>query len=262
LASEYGIKNLKVVAKNLLSWTNEEADTYNNLGDVYTQLFGEYNRFVNHVLKNVGGIEETYKSVEEPGNVYNPTAKQRQKDAVQFLNNQVFKNVEWLNDQNVVNKINNPGVGDKIANLQSSTLANLLSSSRLQRLELSEGRFGDTTYTPIELISDVHEGIFEELKSNTAVTASRRSLQKVYVNTLIDIISAKSATPSGLSPMILAMMGGSSSDINTSDIPSIVKGHLKDLKAEIDAANPTDKLTKYHLADLSDRIKKALDPKG
>ncbi|QES87792.1 zinc-dependent metalloprotease [Rhizosphaericola mali] len=261
LASEYGIKNLKIVAKNLLSWTNEEADTYNNLGDVYTQLFGEYNRFVNHVLKNVGGIEETYKSVEEPGNVYYPTSKQRQKQAVQFLNNQVFNNVDWLDDQNIMNKITNPGYGDKIANLQSTTLSNLLSSSRLQRLELCENRFGDTTYTPIEFITDVHDGIFSELKSNAAITAPRRSLQKVYVNTLIDIISAKSPASSGISPMILALMGVSSSDINTSDIPSIVKGHLKDLKAEIDATNSSDKLTKYHLADLSDRIKKALDPK-
>ena len=50
--------------------------------------------------------------------------------------------------------------------------------------------------------------------------------------------------------------------INT-DVFSIAKGELRSLQSEIKAAITinTDKVSKYHLQDLADRIKKGLDPK-
>jgi hypothetical protein len=44
---------------------------------------------------------------------------------------------------------------------------------------------------------------------------------------------------------------------------SYLKAHARELKSSIDAAaaSATDKPTKYHLQDLSDRLKKILDPK-
>ena len=74
-ASEYGILNLKRIIVQLPAWTKEEADTYENLEDMYTQLLGQFSRYMNHVTKNVGGIYETFKSVEQPGEVYEPTPK-------------------------------------------------------------------------------------------------------------------------------------------------------------------------------------------
>ena len=71
-ASEYGILNLKRIIVQLPSWTKEEADTYENLDDMYTQLLGQFSRYMNHVTKNVGGIYETLKSIEETGEVYAP----------------------------------------------------------------------------------------------------------------------------------------------------------------------------------------------
>ena len=48
-----------------------------------------------------------------------------------------------------------------------------------------------------------------------------------------------------------------------SDILSYLKGHCRELKTQTDAAaaSSSDKATKYHLQDLSDRLKKILDPK-
>ena len=47
------------------------------------------------------------------------------------------------------------------------------------------------------------------------------------------------------------------------DVSSEVRGQLRTLQSEINAAIPgtSEKLSKYHLQDVADRIKKALDPK-
>ena len=52
-------------------------------------------------------------------------------------------------------------------------------------------------------------------------------------------------------------------NIKNTDVYSIVRAELKSLQAEITAAGNinTDKVSKYHLQDLADRIKKGLDPK-
>jgi hypothetical protein len=52
-------------------------------------------------------------------------------------------------------------------------------------------------------------------------------------------------------------------DPKKSDIVSVVKAHLNALKTEINAATSLipDNMSRYHLLDMSDRIKKALDPK-
>ncbi|HYH14162.1 MAG TPA: zinc-dependent metalloprotease, partial [Flavisolibacter sp.] len=95
-ASEYGIKNLKVVVKNLPEWTKEEGDRFENLSEMYGAVLGQFNRYANHVARNIGGIEQTYKSVEEQGDVYAPTAKATQRSAVNWLHEQVFTTPSWL----------------------------------------------------------------------------------------------------------------------------------------------------------------------
>ncbi len=98
-ASEYGIKNLKRILPQLPEWTKEEADVYENLDDMYSQLTIQYNRYVYHVLKNVGGIYEVPKSVEQAGDVYMPTPKATQKEAIAFFNKQLFTTPTWLLEQ-------------------------------------------------------------------------------------------------------------------------------------------------------------------
>jgi hypothetical protein len=51
-------------------------------------------------------------------------------------------------------------------------------------------------------------------------------------------------------------------DLKKTDLPSIARGHLESLKTEIKRAVPeiNDKINKYHLQDLVERIDAALNP--
>jgi hypothetical protein len=260
-ASEYGIKNLKRILVSLPEWSKEEADHYENLNDLYTQLTAQFSRYMGHVAKNVGGVDETYKSVEEPGDVYEATPKTVQKSAVNFLNKQLFETPVWLLDKNILNKINNPAATERVQAIQTATLNSLLDGQRLFRLVASTNRFGAGTYSITEMMEDVQKGIWSELNTNKPIDPYRRNLQKAYTEKLIDLIAPAAPTAG----MFMFNFGGPAPvNIKNTDVVSVVRGELRSLQAQINAAiaQTTDKMSKYHLQDVADRIKKALDPKS
>jgi hypothetical protein len=262
-ASEYGILNLKRIIVQLPLWTLEEADTYDNLDDMYTQLLAQFSRYMNHVSKNVGGIYETYKSVEQTGDVYEATPKTIQKQSIVFLQDQLFETPYWLLDKNILNKISSPSSTEMIANTQGSVLNSLLSTSRLFRMEVMSDRYGKlTVYGPDDLITDLEKGLWKELYTpNLVIDPFRRNLQKQYVDIMISLMNpTQPALPAGLPRGIIILFGA---DIKNSDIPSIARGHLTALRNRmLTAAGASgDKISKYHLQDMAERIGQALNPK-
>jgi hypothetical protein len=259
-ASDYGIKNLQRIVLMLPEWTREDADKYENLNTMYTALVGQYNRYMNHVLKNVGGIYETPKSVEQPGDVYEPTPKAIQQEAITFLNKQLFETPTWLLNNNILNKISNPIGFETVSLVQTNVLKSLLSGARLNRLATSSNRYGTGTYTIDVMMEDVRKGVWSELATKKPIDVYRRNLQKAYAEALISLLNPEGSSPSS------GRGGGSVSNsayVNT-DVISMARAQLSSLRTQINAAIPStsDKMSKYHLQDVSERIKQALDPKG
>jgi hypothetical protein len=260
-ASEYGIKNLKRILPNLPEWTREEADQYDNLEEMYGQLVGQFSRYMGHVVKNVGGIQETFKSVEQPGDTYEVTPKTTQKEAVDFLNKQLFATPSWLLNKELLNKFSNPGSAEQIATVQANVLKGLLSSARTFRMSVCTGRYGSAAYGVDEMLADAKKGVWTELAAASPIDIFRRNLQKVYIDALVNLMNATPPVlPAGLPPGLASLFGG---DIRNTDVPSIARAQLVELRTEIAGAIPreTDKLSKYHLQDVQERIKQALNPK-
>jgi hypothetical protein len=257
-ASEYGIKNLKRVVASLPEWTKEEGDKFENLDEMYGQVVNQFNRYMNHVAKNIGGVQQTYKSIEQQGDVYEPTPKAIQKEALQFVCNQLLTTPDWLMDKNILNKINYPISNERVQSLQTNMVSSLLSSGRLYRLVLSNARFGNNnTYSLEEMMEDLKKKIWVELAAKKPVDMYRRNIQKQYVESLIDAANPSTPVISGLPAGFVV---GASATKNT-DVTSFAKGYLKSLQSEFNSAIPliADKATKYHYQDLADRIKKAFE---
>lgn len=261
-ASEYGIKNLKRICAKLPEWTVEDADKYSNLKDMYSALIGQYTRYMGHVVKNVGGIYETPKSVEQTGeDVYEPAPRAIQQEAVTFLNKQLFETPDWLLNSEILNKISNPYSNELVSNVQVNILNSLLSGARLNRLSMCENRFGaKNTYSLDNMMDDVRKGVWSELLTRKPIDGYRRNLQKAYVEALVSIVNAPPATavPGGGFAAMLNV------NIKNSDVVSVARAQLISLKTQVDGAisGTPDKMSKYHLQDVSFRIKKALDPKS
>lgn len=257
-ASDYGVKNLKRIVAKLPEWTKEEGDRYQNLSKMYSQVVSQFNRYLGHVLRNIGGYYETPKSVEQSGDVFEITPKAVQKEAVAFVNNHLFTTPEWLLNYEILNKVNNP-VNDQLGTLQDNTLGSILSSARMTRMAVHANRF-QNAYTIDELLTDLEKNILSELYAKKSIDGRRRNLQKSYVERLIALTGtptpAAAANPFG-GAAVMAI------DSKKTDVYSVVRGHLSALKnsAQTAAATATDNMTRYHLQDISERIKKALDPK-
>lgn len=223
---------------------------------MYRQVVGQYNRYIGHVSRNIGGYYETPKSVEQDGVVFEVTPKAMQKEAVAFLNTQLFNTPTWMLDNKILDKINSPA-GDQLGSLQDNTLASILSASRLTRMATSSNRFANA-YGVDELLTDLKKGIWSELPARKKIDGYRRNLQKSYVERMISLLG-------GGASMTISMGGAISSgpDPKKTDVTSIVRAQLSSLRAEAiaAAAGSTDNMSKYHLQDVAERIKRALDPK-
>lgn len=262
-ASEYGVMNLKRVMKGLPEWTKEEGDQYNNLANMYGQTLTQFSRYIGHVSTNIGGVYETFKTVEQNEAVYEIVPKTRQKEAVNFINKNVFETPTWLVDRAMWNKFNNPISADPIMGLQERTLNSIVSTDRLGRLQLSAERFGlDKAYTAMELLNDVQSTVFNELSSKKAIDTYKRMLQRTYVDRLASIINPAAPTGGGIT---ITFGGGGPAPIDAkkSDVTAIVRAQLVGLRGQLTtaAATSADRMTKIHLSDLAERIKEALDPK-
>ncbi len=257
-ASMYGIKNLQRIVPNLIQWSKEENKDYEGLGHLYDQVTGQFSRYMGHVSRNVSGIMLTPKMIEESGPVYEIMPEAKQREAVDFLNKNLFTTPTWLINNEIFTRTGQSPI-TVIGGPQDRVLGNLLSSRTLNKLIDAEATQGNAAYQVTELLADLKKGIWSELASAKATDIYRRNLQKSYVSTLINLLSPP--TTSSPLPGLFITSGGLN---DKSDAKSIIRAHLGSLRAEITSAagRSADLLTKYHLQDLSERISKALNPRN
>lgn len=262
-ASTYGIKNLKYVLAHLPEWTKEEDDDlYRNMTQMYVQLINQFNRYVTHVTKNVGSVYETIKYPEQPGDVYESTPVEKQREAVAFLNREVFATPNWLLDNEILNKIGNPIRNSSVKNIQARQMDAVFSARVFNTLAMMQARFGTAnTYSMEALLADMKAGVWSELNTYQPMDAFRRGVQKSYVNALL---SAMREAELGNNAIGLLFGGNQAAEqtplITATDIGSLIALHLKGLQKDILAsvANTKDEDSKAHLQYVADYIQRSL----
>ena len=240
-ASKYGVKNLKVVAKNLQAWTSDQTNNYDDLLELHTELLSVFSRYSGHVTGVIGGVSEYNKKPEQEGSVYENLSKAAQKEAMNWLQTNVFKNQQWLMPNEILKKINPTGYSESILKLQNRQLFSLLNSGKLQRMinaEVTEKDFYSTT----DMVGDLRKGIFSEIKKTTNVAIFRRNLQKSFIERMRTLMETQ--------------------EIKNSDLFSIIRGELTVLKNQLTTASNRNinKITKYHYKDCLVRINHLLEP--
>jgi hypothetical protein len=251
--SMYGIKNLQRIVPNLIEWTKEPNEDYSNLNRMYKEVAGQYARYMGHVAKYVGGIMETPKKVEETGGIYEYVSKAKQREAIEFLNKNLFQTPVWLLNRAIFERTGISGL-TTIGNIQDNMLNRILNTRNLNKLVEANASIGNEAYTLTDLLADLKKGIWAELPGRKPIDIYRRNLQKSYINILDNLLNpAKGESGPGRNTM----------NIESSDITSVVRAHLESLKREINSAagGSSDIMTKNHLNDLYKRIDNALNPK-
>ena len=250
-ASTYGIANLKRIVPNLIKWTSKDGETFGDLSEMYGHVVSQYNRYMGHVTTNIGGVYKHTKTADQAGDVFTPVDKGYQKDALAFLNKELFKTPSWLIDEDIINKTEFNGVTERIRGIQARTLNNILNLTRMMRMIDNETLNGSDSYSVLSMMTDLRNGIWSEVRSGRNIDTYRRNLQRAHVERLATLMNSKDVR--GFRGTVT---------VKQSDILPVVRGELNRIKRLAqNGANRGNTLTRYHLQDIVERIDTILDPK-
>lgn len=255
-SGHYGIQNLKRIIPHLREWTKIPNESYESLRRLNSRVVAQYFRYLNHASLVIGGIIWTEKYEGQEGKSIKFPTRDQQKQAVQFLNDELFVTPTWLYSNEFFSLlpmdpafVDLPGNMHQLNLIQRTILVRVTSHLISNNLLLSQTTSNGTYYTPDELFTDLESGIWREIKSKASIDIYRRNLQKLYVERLLDLVggvyASRSVWDTGLYPAV-----------TITDIYPVIKSHLRNLLKEINTALPsyTDKLSRLHLMEIKERI--------
>ena len=249
LASLYGIKNLKRIVPQILTWSYEPNKSYAGAGEIYSGVVSQFNRYLGHVTKNVAGIYSNSITVEQTDEIAREFVPANiQKRAIAFLNEQLFTTPEWLIDRQLMEKAKILPM-NVICSLQSGVLARLINKNTLDKMSENEILNGKKAYTSAQMFNDLKKVIWSNLGQSDIY---KRNMQKAYVENLINLLDKKGnadKNASGKRPVY-------------SEAPAIAHGQLTELKRLVtSAAGMTSGTAKGHYQNLITLIDNALSNK-
>jgi len=246
-AGSYGIKNLQRILPQLPEWTRKPNEGYRDLEAMYKALLGQYKRYAVHVATNIGGLYIENLKVEEKGEVLTPLPVDKQKRALAWLNEEVFKEPVWLQYAPVLNKFLSFNL---VTNAGRDILSYVL-KSRMGLLIMAANRYGEkNVYACPAFLNDLKKCIWSEIDSHKPITGYRKILQNTYVDILAGIVAPPEPKE------------GNSRPPEALEMQLLVRGHITVLRNAIRAAIPvtTDATTKLHLQWMAEKIDRALNP--
>jgi len=243
-ATELGIRNLKRVMAMIPAATLKEGQDIQSLKQMYRRVWNQYHAEIKHVAALVGGYDSEPLHGARPGPRFTPVSRDRQRAAVRFLCEHLFKTPEWLLVRDIHSRIQPDGGIQEVLGTQILMLADLL--KRAERLQDHQALEGDRAYTTGALLADLREGLFSELKApSPRIDLWRRNAQRAYVEQV------------GMRLNMATLAG------NPNDNRLMFRMDFKALLARISTRIPgtADPLTRAHLEDLKLRIERILDPR-
>jgi len=257
-ASELGLANLQVITENLIDWTTEEGENYDELSELYGQIIGQWRRYMGHVTSYVGGVYDDDKTAEQDGVVYTPVSEEDQRRAMEFLMRHAFSSPTWAYNEEIFDLINRYSTVETFRGAQRGVLTNLLNPQRIARLIEWERRLDGDSYTPFELMDDVRNGIFGELRANRNIDVHRRALQRAYIEEMERLLNSEVSAPPA---SFRSFFDFTPVDVSQSDIRPIVRNQLnilrRDINNRINAGN-INRVSRVHLEDARHRIDELL----
>ena len=260
-AGNLGIENLKRITDNLVAWTREEGSNYDDLETLYDEVVGQWEYYLGHAARHVGGIHETFKTYDQDGPVYEPVSAEKQQEAMAFVLEKGLETPTWLTDADVLRRFESSGVLNRIREVQVGILEAVLRPERLARMTEITAMSGDQpTYTPTEMLASLRESVWAELEGVEAIGPYRRNLQRGYLERMRELMTGN-ATPDGIPEDLLERVRSTPVNVNQSDIRALVRGELRIVRDEVEQAlrRAPNEMTERHLRDVLTRTERILE---
>lgn len=252
-----GLRNIQRTVPLLIPAVEQPGQTYDDLAELYERLIGQWTTELGHVVTLVGGVESQEKYWGQQGERFVPVPRERQAEAVQFLNQEAFATPNYFLHTEVLRRIEVDGALTRVGRAQARLLTALLSNARLARMMDFEALAVRRTdvYGAADLLTDVRRGLWSEVRAGSvSIDPFRRNLQRAYLEEVDRKLNPPRTGEGSSIPVSAAPAPG--------DVPALLRGDLRQLDQEIAAALPraADRTTRLHLEDARIRIARILQP--
>jgi len=185
----------------------------------------------------VGGVDEVRYQAGRGTLPFSPVPAEQQRKAVKFLVDRGFARPDALLDPQLLWRMSPYGGADAVQDTNQKLLAQLVNKDVFHRMaEAATFPGAQDTYDGADLLSDLNDGLFSELKqARPTIDLYRRDLQRAYVMLLLSSLSSSDG-PSEFRVALKSGLGDLGNKLDQAskkvrDWPT--RAHLKDLKAAI-----------------------------
>jgi hypothetical protein len=261
-----GFRNIARVMDYIAATGTRPEEDNQLIQDLYTRTVGQWRTEAGHVTTIIGGGTVQYKSGSQKGPVFVPIPASRQRAAMKFINDSIFRTPTYLIRPELAARFEPEGMLARVGGAQSRVLTSLLDDARLNRLLDREALAvvsGEQTYKLGELLDQLRQGVWSELSaSSTKIDPYRRRRQNDYLAQVGRKLNPPAPTPAAGGAG--GGRGGATPPAPLSeDARSQIRGELVTLRDEIRRAIPkaADRETRLHLEGADHRIGEILDPR-
>lgn len=196
-SARYGIANLKRIVPNIINWTTtgKPGQDYDEASNLYSAVIYQWSLYLYHVMANVGGMYLENLTVGDGQTSFHFVEKNKQRQALQFLLDEVLSEPKWLFDTPLskltyLQRKTPLGVEEQqpfymLKNQQNYILWDLLNNDRLMRMYENEYENGKKAFTPVEFMDMLHRHIFKTTLAAKSPNLLERNLQKSFIDALI-----------------------------------------------------------------------------
>ncbi len=195
-ANRYGILNLKRIVPNIEKWTSAPGENYIQAGKLLMAVINQWKMYAGHVMAYVGGFYINNPVAGEDFCRYVPVEKEKQREAIKYLSEEVFQIPDWLFGADIWKKsypVRTSPAGEieyspysTARELQYAVFYDLMKDDRLLRMYESEVLAGcEKVYTPEEMFVDLHRAVFKSSLQGRNLSLYERMTQKNFIDALI-----------------------------------------------------------------------------
>ncbi|WP_367868355.1 zinc-dependent metalloprotease [Pedobacter sp. WC2423] len=232
-ANALGVENLKRTMANLNQWGDGPDQDYSTLRSMYRAVEGRYFQYLQHVVKNIGGVNSDNALRTENKSNYNPVSDTQQKEAVAYLKKYMLTEPEWLYPANIGAKTKfnfNTDVEDTYSDLLGRLMA------KYNQLATIENITGKSDYAPGEFLAELQQFIFRDIENGKPISRYNRMLQRAYLNKILLHVDNPSNFGNNIGLIMNKQM------------------LLIQQQAKAGAAKQSDFITKSHLVSIANMI--------
>ena len=196
-SARYGIANLKRIVPNIINWTTtgKPGQDYDEASNLYSAVIYQWSLYLYHVMANVGGMYLENLTVGDGQTSFHFVEKNKQRQALQFLLDEVLSEPKWLFDTPLskltyLQRKTPLGVEEQqpfymLKNQQNYIFWDLLNNDRLMRMYENEYENGKKAFTPVVFMDMLHRHIFKTTLAAKSPNLLERNLQKSFIDALI-----------------------------------------------------------------------------